>query len=128
MEVVYPGHTYKLRHLDGDGFETLQFQQRMPMHEQCAGTTNQEVCRALIDRLQVLNSEKPWQRNEIMIAHLRNIIFEHEVRAHFYHLEKQGRNVGIPNARYMVWNFRRRFTEEIENIPVGKNGHWEIPT
>lgn len=60
MKEIYLGHTYELDHLDGDGKSTLQFVQRKPHHEPKEGVTNQEVIRAIIARVKVLDAEVPW--------------------------------------------------------------------
>lgn len=87
MKVIQPGHRYGLDHLDGKGTQILQFVQRAPrpLHE---GTTNQEVLRAVIDRVKFLNSEVPWDGNTQIIHHLRMAIALHESRALVRHVEK----------------------------------------
>jgi hypothetical protein len=103
METVYPGHRYHLKHLDGDGGSILQFVQRKPFHEPKEGVTNQEVLRALIDRVKVLDSETPWAGNQQIIQHLRMAIVLHEARALIRHVEKHN----LP----------------IESFPTGEDGH-----
>lgn len=126
MKVLYPGHLYMLDQLD-TGPETqlqlLQFVQRRPLHPARSGTTNQEVCRALIDRVQILNAEKPWSGNADILHHLREVIFLHEVRAHQRHREKSR-----TAARFSVaeWKYRHYYNVNLENIPVGNDGHWEV--
>jgi hypothetical protein len=88
MKFIYPGHRYLLSHLDGDGFTELQFVQRAPLHPPREGVTNQEVLRAVIDRVKVLNAEVPWGGNEEIIFHLRTAIALHENRALLRHIEK----------------------------------------
>lgn len=81
MRVLKPGHTYELDHLDGSGKSRLQFVQRSPKHEPKEGVTNQEVLRALIDRVKFLNEELPWNGNEKILRHLRMALILHEARA-----------------------------------------------
>lgn len=81
MESLYRGHTYKLAHIDGSGHTILQFVQREPHHHPQEGVLNQEVLRALIDRVQVLNVEKPWHGNATILWHLRSALLLHEFRA-----------------------------------------------
>lgn len=88
MKVIKPGHTYELDHLDGNGKQTLQFVQREPHHEPKEGTNNQEVLRALIDRVILLDSEKPWEGNKKLLNHLRSALLLHEIRAMERKLEK----------------------------------------
>lgn len=88
MKFIYPGHRYFLSHLDGDGHSELQFVQRAPLHPPREGVTNQEVLRALIHRVQVLDAEVPWAGNAEIIRHLRMAIALHEARAILRHVEK----------------------------------------
>jgi len=88
MMVIYPGHTYELAHLDGEGTTRLQFVSRAPLHPPLEGVTNQEVIRALIDRVKVLNAEVPWEGNALILHHLRMALTLHEARAMLRHVEK----------------------------------------
>lgn len=62
MDIIEPGHVYNLQHLDGCGKTQLIFVAREAerKHE---GTTNQEVIRALIDRVLYLDQILPWDGN-----------------------------------------------------------------
>jgi hypothetical protein len=106
MKALYPGHRYELDHLDGSAKTTLQFVQRKPLHAPIEGVTNQEVLRAVIDRVKVLNAEVPWSGNEQIIYHLRMVIALHEMRALLRHIEKHD----CP----------------IENASLGPDGHLDI--
>lgn len=88
MKVLVPGHTYELDHLDGNGKTRLQFVSRAPLHEPAEGVINQEVLRALIDRVQLLDAEVPWSGNIEILKHLRMALALHEVRALLRHVEK----------------------------------------
>lgn len=88
MRALYPGHLYSLDHLDGDGKTLLQFVQRPILHEAKEGVTNQEVLRAIIDRVKHLDGEVPWSGNQQIIYHLRMAIALHESRALMRHIEK----------------------------------------
>lgn len=88
MKEIYPGHTYELDHLDGVGKSMLQFVQRKPHHEPKEGVTNQEVIRAIIARVKVLDAEVPWEGNKQILHHLRMVIALHEARALIRHVEK----------------------------------------
>lgn len=88
MKVVVPGHDYELDHLDGDNKTRLQFVSRPPLHDHIEGVTNQEVIRALIDRVKVLDSEVRWEGNDKILWHLRMVIALHEARAIIRHVEK----------------------------------------
>lgn len=106
MRCVVPGHTYELDHLDGDGKTILQFVSRAPLHEPKEGVINQEVLRALIDRVYVLDAEVPWEGNQQIIHHLRMALALHEARAFLRHVEKG----------YV----------QPELLPVGSDGHIQI--
>lgn len=104
MRVIKPGHKYELDHLDGDAKTLLQFVQRKPFHEPCEGVTNQEVLRAVIDRVKSLDKETSWNGNKQILFHLRMAIALHEARAVERHIQKH--------------DF------EIENFELGPDGHW----
>jgi hypothetical protein len=106
MKVITPGHVYSLDHLDGPGRTLLNFVSRAPLHEPREGVINQEVLRALIDRVQFLNSEVPWQGNAQILHHLRMALALHEARAFLRHVEKG--------------------EIQPETLPVGRDGHMQI--
>jgi hypothetical protein len=99
VKVLDPGHQYSLRHLDGDGEETLQFVKRegkgypgnIGHHE---GTTMQEVLRVLIHRAKYVNKQIPCRETELAIKHMRTAIYQFEVRAAFRH----GRRFRMPDG------------------------------
>lgn len=88
MRAIYPGHLYELDHLDGGAKSQLQFVSRAPLHPPIEGVINQEVLRALIDRVQVLDAEVPWIGNQQILHHLRMALALHEARAMLRHVEK----------------------------------------
>lgn len=108
MKVLYPGHRYELDHLDGPGKTILQFVQRAPLHEPREGVLNQEVLRAIIDRVKVLDDEVPWRGNDEIIHHLRMAIALHEARAILRDVERHGLAV--------------------ENIALDQRGHFALAT
>lgn len=82
MRVVYPGHVYELHHVgDPNLFQTLHFVQKAPLHPEMDGILNQEVLRVLINRVQFLEKEVHYDRNDEIIFHLRAALLLHEVRA-----------------------------------------------
>jgi hypothetical protein len=81
MKIVDRGHIYELAPLDGDVPQRLVFVKRFRGVENHAGTTNQEVIRALIDRVITLDAEKPWPGNTQILQHLRMALTLHECRA-----------------------------------------------
>jgi len=90
VKVVDPGHWYKLTNLDSGVVLTsdLVFVKRNIPPEKYpgnknawAGTTIQEVCRALIDRCQYVNNQIRCGETEACITYLRRVILELETRA-----------------------------------------------
>jgi hypothetical protein len=123
MRVIYPGHRYVLSELDGTSTNAvLQFVQRRPHHEPAPGTTNQEVCRALIDRVKVLDAEVPWFGNAKILEHLREVIFLHEIRVYHRHHPE----ISAAQAAEKVLYFRMDTGLHEEHIPVGEDGHWRV--
>lgn len=105
-KALVPGHLYELDHLDGPNKTLLQFVQREPFHFPKEGVTNQEVLRAVIDRVKLLDSEVPWEGNQQIIQHLRMAIVLHEARALIRDAEKHG------------W--------AVETLPLGEDGHFIV--
>lgn len=89
MKVLHPGHRYELAHLDGVRITTLQFVQRAPLHPAQEGTTCQEVLRALIDRVKVLDAERPWGGNTEILLMLRRALILFETRALIRKVERE---------------------------------------
>lgn len=91
MKVRDPGHLYELTNLDareaGERTQTLCFVKRIGgqypgnVGLPYAGTITQEVIRALIDRTQYVNRQRPDRRNETVIAALRQALRALEMRA-----------------------------------------------
>ncbi len=89
MKILEKGHKYKLDTLDGELEVELTFVKRFRGTENHAGTTNQDVIRCLIDRVQTLNGEQPWSGNDEIIHHLRSALILHECRALQRKVEKR---------------------------------------
>lgn len=86
MEILDPGHAYKLATLDGDAEVLLTFVKR------CGdgypgnigaypGTNLQEVLRVLIDRVQYLNQQVFCEENLMILQALRAAFYRLELRA-----------------------------------------------
>lgn len=103
MRVLYPGHRYALANLKADGEQVLQFRQDGPLHPDVDGTNCQEVIRALIDRVETLDAEIPWEGNEKIIWHARQMLAGFEARAVLRKAEKGA---------------------AVEQWPVGADGHF----
>jgi hypothetical protein len=97
MDVLDPGHRYRLRSLDvvtGAPPVELQFVKRegegYPGNVGSrSGTTTQEVLRALIDRTKYVDAQIHDPRNDKVLFHLRMAMFELEMRA----AERHGRTL-----------------------------------
>lgn len=88
MHVLEPGHIYMLDALDSEQKESLTFVKRdydpannLNYLQNHGGTTNQEVLRALIDRVKYLDTQLPCAENKEIIYHLRMALILHEARA-----------------------------------------------
>jgi hypothetical protein len=81
LVIVKAGHKYAIPHLDGTGETVIQFVQRKPFHEPVEGILIQDLLRIIINRLQVLDREKPFPLNADSIHDLRVILARQEARA-----------------------------------------------
>ena len=79
MEIEEPGHIYILNNLDGTEKTRLVFVNRNNCYEH-EGTTNQEVIRALVDRVKYMEQQLPWDGNKKILFHLRMALVLHEAR------------------------------------------------
>jgi hypothetical protein len=87
MQTLKPGHTYALANFGGVGKQTLQFIDKEPKEPGSSelvtiseGTTNEEVLRVLIDRLQFLQKAFPCRENAIVITKLEESLMWLEKR------------------------------------------------
>lgn len=92
MEIIEPGHIYRLNWLDGaphlefatvPGFNTTEADLIFVNREDNphGGTQTQEVLRALIDRTMHCDNCLRWEGNDQIIYHLRQALVLHEARA-----------------------------------------------
>ena len=87
MKVIDPGHDYLLLQLDGiDDYQWLTFVKRVgpkfPGNTTAyAGTTMQEVLRAVIDRAKYVNNQIPCAETAKVIALCTDAIYQLELRA-----------------------------------------------
>jgi hypothetical protein len=77
MKVITTGHKYELASFEGGPAQSLQFIEKVPTAEGSKelrtindGTTNEEVLRVLIDRLNYLQGKFPCRENAIVITKL----------------------------------------------------------
>lgn len=76
MNILTPGHQYELDNFEG-GKQLLHFIHKEPVATGSAelrtvnnGTTNEEVLRVLIDRLNSMQAKFPCRENAIVMTHL----------------------------------------------------------
>ena len=86
MKVLDPGHRYLLAHLDGDAEAPLVFVKRVGEKypgnaDAYAGTTTQEVLRALIERSKFVDAQEPSTWNAEVLGLLRRALWVLEYRA-----------------------------------------------
>ena len=84
MRVITTGHKYELDHFESHGLpgcpvQTLQFIEKEKtlsgeVHTVNDGTTNEEVLKVLIDRVQYLNGKFPCRENAIVITKLEEAL------------------------------------------------------
>lgn len=96
VEVVDPGHAYRLPSFDGELFQTLTFMKRegegFPGNVgHYPGTNLQSVLRACFDRVVYLQRQIPHENNIAIMCHLRHCLRELEQRA----AERHGYNVNL---------------------------------
>lgn len=82
------GHKYCLENYESDGFQELAFIKKEPSESDSTvlqtvmrGTTNEEVLRVLIDRLQYLQNKFPCRENSIVITKLEESLMWLDKRA-----------------------------------------------
>jgi hypothetical protein len=86
MQVIDPGHDYRLTVFDGVANQRLTFMKRegagYPFNAGSnPGTNCQEVLRALIDRVSYLQRQIPCAENDAIVANLRAALYLFEIRA-----------------------------------------------
>lgn len=86
MRVLDNGHNYELSSIDGDFKQTLRFVKRVgdnyPGNKTAySGTTIQDVCRALIQRLEYVTAQRPCIESIIARQLLKQTLYILEVRA-----------------------------------------------
>lgn len=100
MMVVDVGHKYLLKNNKADTCTELTFFKDACINDNgYAGTTNQEVVRALIDRIKFLDSQVPHKVNSEILYHLRKVIVLHEQRHMDRLLDK-----GVPVEDLVTFN------------------------
>lgn len=92
MKVITAGHRYELNHFESYGLpglpvQTIQFIEKVPVGDGSTdlrtlndGTTNEEVLRMLIDRMQYLQAKFPCRENALVITKLEESLMWLEKR------------------------------------------------
>ena len=91
MKILTPGHKYELASMEGGAPQVLQFIEKKPVFQPANtapkplitvhdGTTNEEVLRVLIDRIELLNGRVPCRENSITITKLQEAMMWQEKR------------------------------------------------
>lgn len=89
MKVIVEGHRYELENFENkeQPGQILQFIQKAPILEDGSelrtvsdGTTNEEVLKVLIDRLNTLQAKFPCRENAIALTHLETALLWLEKR------------------------------------------------
>lgn len=87
MKILDAGHKYELDCIDGPVTQTLQFVKRVGSNfpfnhgDEICGTNCQEVLRALIDRVDYLQRQKPCAESEAISGLLKTALMLFETRA-----------------------------------------------
>lgn len=108
MKIIEPGHVYELElrdNLPDDPSLVLYFVNREEGTEH-AGTTTQEVLKALIDRVMHCDNQMRWEGNDKIIYHLRMAIAFQEARA--------------------ILRKTHQGMLKIEDVVTGKDGHLSL--
>lgn len=107
MRVLDQGHLYELAELDGgeiNSFSSLRFVKRVGdrfpgnVSPAYAGTTMQEVLRALIDRAEYVNRQIPCAETEASIALMEAALLLMEIRAK----RVKGKNLDVATVDSVV--------------------------
>lgn len=108
MKVIISGHLYELDDLKSDTTTRFRFHMDPDIHDgmEFTGPSSQEVIRMLIQRVEHLDAEKPWDGNQQIIQHLRSCIALFESRALVRKVEKG--------------------ELEIEKLELDKDGHLKL--
>lgn len=101
MKIITQGHRYELDHFESYGLpgcpvQTLQFIEKRPKGEGSTeletvndGTTNEEVLRVMVNRMQYLQGKFPCRENAIVITKLEEALMWLEKRT----ADRKARNV-----------------------------------
>jgi hypothetical protein len=97
MKILIPGHKYLLENFeDKQSFQTIQFIEKAPklgfvteIETVNDGTTNEEVLKMLINRMQTLYNKFPSEETASSIYHLKSALYAQQSRTY----ERQQRGV-----------------------------------
>jgi hypothetical protein len=96
MKILTPGHKYVLENFENkEAGQTIQFIEKTPTANPGElvtlndGTTNEEVLKMLIDRMQSLYNKFPSEETLCSIGHLKSALYAQQSRTY----ERQQRGV-----------------------------------
>ncbi len=96
MNIIEKGHVYQADNFESKGAQLIHFIKKEPVSEGSnelkivnEGTTNEEVLKVLIDRVQFLNGKFPCRENSIVITKLQEALMWLEARTK----DRQNRDV-----------------------------------
>ena len=82
MKILEPGHVYALESVGVTHQQVVRFRRDIGIHGEAAiGTSCQELLRVVLNRLEFLDSERPWPGNAAIALHLRKALLGFECRA-----------------------------------------------
>jgi tRNA U55 pseudouridine synthase TruB len=90
MKILTPGHKYILQNFENtDNGQTIQFIEKIQSQDNPAkletvndGTTNEEVLKMLIDRMQSLYNKFPSEETACSINHLKSALYAQQSRTY----------------------------------------------
>lgn len=102
MKTIVDGHTFELDSFEGSGPQVLQFIHKQPVEPGSTtletvkdGTTNEEVLKCLIARMNYLQGKFPCRENAIVITKLEESLMWLEKRTN----DRKARNVEGTNQK-----------------------------
>lgn len=90
MQILTPGHKYILQNFENpNNGQTIQFIEKAQSKEESPrletvndGTTNEEVLKMLIDRMQSLYNKFPSEETACSISHLKSALYAQQSRTY----------------------------------------------
>ena len=114
MQIIDPGHVYRLYNADGEGTQTIRFVRRRGddgerIETKSEGILSQELLRVLINRTLYLNDEDPCIEDVEIVHKLRDCLKLYESRAARRTIEKLSmpeKTDACPICHHLLCNHR----------------------